>query len=422
MGAFLKKDLLIYWRDRKENIISLIITIILIVVLGLILPGWVENPASTLQLKAAYVVNDNETEGLNQFQVALAGGEIKEEAAASLSMLAEQKQPAKLLRELLTSDEVTEMINWTELKEDEALRQLEDGDIEAIVTIPEGFTRLALNKIILDEGDGAAISLVADNPSIEVNVLHGIIDSFTQQFNVSTAISYTLTKTGGIDKEITIPEVGGLEQIDGVRAITSFQYFTLAIAVLFAMYQAANTASKAVTEKREQVFQRILLSGSSPLSYLSGKLGVTLITALLTFTIVIVISNYTLNLFPNYSLKFWLGFLLLTAMMGLFVAAMSGLFTAIMFRINPDITIAIIQMLILVIGLIGGNFVPIYILPDVLKELWEWTPNGLWLSTMIQWIHQESWVTMAEGIFGLLIFTVVAIALSVWLFPKRGVI
>lgn len=421
MGNFLKKDLLINWRDRKENVTSIIITIVLIVVLGLILPGWVENPNSTLHLKAAYVVKDNETAGLNQFRTNLMGSEMNKEDVAKLMMLAEQNQPAKLLQKLLISDEVTQMVDWSALEEKEAQRKLENGEIQAIVTIPENFTIHSLNKMLLDEGNGATISLVADDPSLEVSVLQGTIEGFSQQFNRSTAIAFTLINNADVTvQEKSISSIGGFEIIEGVRPITSFQYFTLSIAVLFAMYQAANTASKSVVEKREQVFQRIIISGSRPLSYLSGKFGVTLIMALLKFTIVIVIAHFVLNLFPGYSLKFWLGFTMLTAMMGLFVAALSGLFTTIMFRIKPDITNAIIQSLILVLGLFGGNFVPITVLPDSIKIFSDWTPNGLWLSTMIKWIQQESWITMADGIFGLLVFTVAAMTICVWLFPRRG--
>lgn len=106
-------------------------------------------------------------------------------------------------------------------------------------------------------------------------------------------------------------------------------------------------------------------------------------------------------------------------MMVLLIAAMSGLFTVAMFRINPNIAEVVIQTMLLIIGIIGGNFVP-YILPDSLQQLWEWTPNGLWLSTIIQWIQQESWTTAANGLLGLTLFTVAIIALSVALFPRRG--
>ncbi|MCR8643816.1 ABC transporter permease [Paenibacillus sp. N1-5-1-14] len=422
MNIFFKKDMLLNWRDRKENIISLVISVVLITVLGYILPGWIENPTANLHLKAAYVVSDDEAAGIQQFKSSLTSSGLDKEAATSLAAKAEHISPAKLLQAYLANKQVTKMVEWVPLKKEEAVQQLNAGDVQAIVTIPEGFTFRTLNKILLGEGNGMPLQLVANDPSIKVGALQGIIDGYAKQFNTNSSIAFAIAQAGSSanSMSIVVPTIGGLEQIEGLRAITSYQYFTLAIGVIFAMYVAANTASKSVVEKREQVFQRILLSGSKSISYLGGKFGSTLIMSLLKFSIVVVVSHFILNLFPGYSLNFWLGFMLLTLMMGLFVAAMAGLFTAAMYRIQPDTTNAIIQSLLLVIGVIGGNFVPVFILPDSIQMLWVWTPNGLWLSTMIQWIQQESWSVMTHGVINLALYTVVIMAVSVWLFPKRG--
>lgn len=422
MWAFLKKDVLVNWRDRKGNIISLVVPTILIVVLGLVLPSWIENPSNTLQLKAAYVVQDDQAAGLEQFQISLERKGITGEDATKLSTLAAQTQPTKLLGDMLMSDKVTDMVEWVELDEDEALQRLKDKDIQAIVSLPDDFTFHTLNRMLLSEGDGAVISLISDDPSIEVEVLQGIISSFAQQLNSSAAIEYAWSDNHVItmDQESALPPTGGMERVKGMRVLTSFQYFTLAIGVMFAMYVASNSASKAITEKREHVFQRILLSGSHPLTYLTGKIGATMIMSLLQLALVILICHFGLNVFSGFSLEFWLGFVLLTVMMCLIIAALAGLFTAAMFRMNPNTSNAIIQSLLMIIGIVGGNFVPIYILPDSIQQFWEWTPNGLWLSTMIQWIQQESWEAATKGMFGLSIFIVVIVALSVWIFPKRG--
>ena len=421
MRAFLKKDVLVYWRDRKQNIFSLVIPLILIVVLGLLLPNWIENPTSTLQLKAAMVVHDNEAAGLEQFQSSLKSRGLPDEEAAVLFELAALSPPVSLLNDMLKSDQIVSMVEWVELDEEAALRRLQSGEIQAIVTLPEDFTLHILNKTLLDEGNGAAISLTSDDPSIEVGVLQGIIEGFTQQFNASSAIAHAGTHSAvTLNQEAVLPSIGGVETIEGVRVLTSFQYFTLAVGAMFAMYVAANSANKAITEKREHVFQRILLSGSHPLTYLAGKIIATLMMSLLQLTLVILICHFVLDLFPGYSLEFWLGFSLLMMMMCLIVAALGGLFTAAMFRMNANTANAIIQALLLIIGVIGGNFAPIYILPDAVQQLWEWTPNGLWLSTMIQWIQQESWEAAINGMLGLSAFIIAIIALSVWTFPKRG--
>ncbi|MDF2926573.1 MAG: transporter permease [Paenibacillaceae bacterium] len=421
MGAFLRKDVLVYWRDRRENIISLVVPLILIVILGLVLPGWIENPAAALQLKAAYVVKDDGNAGLDQFQSSLAGKGMKESEAAVLAELAERHQPARLLRELLGGEQLSGVVQLAEMDEEQALQQLAAKEIQAVITLPEGFTLNALNRMLLGEGTGAAILLTADKPSVEVGALQGIINGFARQLNTGMAIiQATPGRTEAMPAEAALPPTGGLERIEGVRAISSFQYFTLSIGVMFAMYVAAAIAYKAVAEKRQHILQRIQLSGSHPFSFLWGKIGSTLVMALTQLTCVIGICHFLLGLFPGFPLQFWLGLVLLTFTAGLFIAAMSALFTSFMFRINPDAANAVIHTLLIIIGIVGGNFVPVYALPHSVQQLWEWTPNGLWLSTVIQWIQQESWTVAVQGMLGLALFAAAAVALSIWIFPKRG--
>lgn len=419
MGPFFKKDLLVFWRDPKDNIISLVVPLVLIVVLGLVLPGWIENPASALQLKAALVTLDDEHAGLEQFRSSLTdAGKSKEEAAALIT-LARQASPAGLLRDALTSGQMAELGEFRQMAADAALQALKDGDVQAVISLPEGFTRDALNRSLLGMGPGASIDLTADDPALEVGALQGMIGGFIRQYNTSMAIAMASTDEGASAAPYT-PPAGGVEQIAGVRPVTSFQYFTLAIGVMFAMYVASTTASKAIAEKREHLLQRILLADNRPLAYLAGKTGSTLVFSMIQLSLVTLICHSVLKLFPGYSLRFWLGFGLLTIMMGLFIAALSAVFTAVLFRLNDNTGNAMIQTFLIIIGVLGGNFVPVYVLPDRVQQFWEWLPNGLWLSTMIQWIQQESWLTAIKGMTGLGIFAAAAAGISIWIFPKEG--
>ena len=57
-------------------------------------------------------------------------------------------------------------------------------------------------------------------------------------------------------------------------------------------------------------------------------------------------------------------------MMCLTVAALSALYTAMLFRMkDTDVATGISFILLLVLGVIGGNLVPIYILPDWLMSI-----------------------------------------------------
>ncbi|MBD8499749.1 ABC transporter permease [Paenibacillus arenosi] len=423
MNAFFKKDILVFCRDRKQILIPLILPIIMIVVMGFLLPNWMGNAPSSIKMKVGYVVKDDVENGLRKFQDSLAARGISEEEAVQLVGAAKEIHPANLLKYVFANEQVAEMIELTQLNEEEALLKLKAEEIHAIVTLPEGFTRGVLDKMLLGEGEGAAISLVAEDPTQEVSVLQGMIEGFMRQLNADAAIANAgaeAVKQGQMAWKPVVSEVGGVEQIEGINTVTTSQYFTLSITLIFTLFGAAAIAGKAVTEKREQVFQRILLSGSRPLSYLTGKISATFILAVVQLLLVFTVSHFALNVFSDFSLRFWIGFILLTVMLCVFIAAMSGLFTALMLRMNADIANGIINIFIIALGMVGGNFVPVYILPDSMQQLWGWTPNGLWLSTMVQWIQEQSWTVAVEGIMGLAVFTAVTVALSVWIFPKRG--
>ncbi|WP_028596630.1 ABC transporter permease [Paenibacillus assamensis] len=423
MRAFFKKDILVFCRDRKQVLIPLILPLILIIAMGFLLPNWMGNASSSIQVKVGYVVKDNVEAGLKKFEDSLATKGMSKDEVARLGMIAKDIHPTKLLNHVLADEQLTEMIIFTEMDEEEALLKLKAEEIHAIVTVPEGFTRNVVDRTLLGEGKGAAISLVAEDSTKEVTILQGMIGNFIRQLNTGAAIlnvGAEHVKQGGMHGESSITVVGGMERIEGVDTITTSQYFTLSITLIFTLFAALSIASKAITEKREQVFQRILLSGSRPLSYLAGKMSSTFILSTVQLLLVFTVSQFALHVFSDFSLQFWIGFILLTLMLCFFIAAMSGLFTALMLRINADIATAICNACILALGILGGNFVPVYILPDSMQQLWEWTPNGLWLSSVVQWIQVQSWTVAVEGILGLAVFTFVTVALSVWIFPKRG--
>lgn len=421
MWPFFKKDFLIYWRDRKELFVQLATPIVLIIVLGFAMPGWVENSNEPLQMSVALVNKDDEDTGLKEFMETLDAGVLEEEAVTSLMAGAEQLSPITLLMQMLNDEQVNEFVETLELDSETALQRLKVKDVVAIITIPEGFTRSSLNKMLLDEGNGAVLKLTADEASLKVNVLQDMLEGFRQTLNFQTAISQTLGEEAALLPGSMKQTVGGMEIVDGVEMLTSFQYFAMAFAVLFGLFTSLTTATKAGKEKREHVFERILLSGNHPFRYLAGKIGSTFGMSLLLLTIILLVSHLILNLFPERLLQFWLGMAIIIILFSLCVASLVSLFTSLIFRMKKDQTaIGISILLLILMGAIGGGFAPIYILPDWLRQAGEWTPNGLALSLFIQWVQDESFANLTEPLLKLIVITFVLAGLGIGLFPRRG--
>jgi len=424
LGVYFKKDFLVYWRDRKEMLIALFMPLVIILVLGLALPNWVENSNKSLEMRVALVVKDQQEEGLDSFQKSLKSLPISTEEKNRLSIAAASFEPEALLMNMLGDDQVTDFLQIAALDDQTAHAQLKEEKLEAIITIPVGYTLAALNKLFLHDGDGAVLTLTALENSIKVNVLQNMLDGFLGSMNYQAALNSGMDGQGdkGVDElALATNPVGGLEQIEGLDMITSFQYYALAISIFFALSISTTTASKSITEKREMVFMRLLLAGTHPFRYLSGKVGSTLCMSLLQCAVLMIVSHFLFQLFPGKSLIFWIGMTFILFMLCLTVAALSSLYTAMLFRMkDADVASGISFLLLVVLGVIGGNLVPIYILPDWLMNIGSLTPNGLALTSMIQWIQGSSFQDLCLPILYQGIFFIVILAASLWIFPRRG--
>lgn len=419
MGPFFKKDFLILWRDRNEMIISMIIFIVIIILLGYTTSSWVEKQSESLQMTVAIVNEDDEAAGILQFQQTIASSKLSVESRRTLELQAEQLFLAKSFKQMLDG---VEFVETAQLDDAAARQRLESEEITAIITIPAGFTQASLNKMLLNEGNGAEIKITADRRgSLRVDVLQDLVDEFMQPLNLRTAINRALNAEAeplGVSDQISA--LGGRETVEGVEPLTSFQYWAMAISIIAALFVSNATALKAITEKREQMFHRILLTGSHPLRYLSGKVGSTFCIALLQLSILIILSQFIFNLFPGRSLQFWFGMALISVMFSFSVAAVAAVLTSLTFWIKDSAASGLFTLLLGVIGCIGGSFIPIYILPDWLIQVGEWTPNGLTLSVFIQWMQQDSLNDLTVPFIRLAVFSIVMIGLGSWLFPRRG--
>ncbi|MCQ6560214.1 ABC transporter permease [Paenibacillus mendelii] len=422
MISFFKKDFLVHWRDRKEIIISLISPLVIIAVIGIALPGWVENPTKTLQIKVALVNADDEQAAMQEFRDSLAARSLPDDELLDIEQQLEQLSPIRMLKQVFQAEHVKEIVSMEELGNDDALQQLQEERIAAVVTIPDGFTLAALNKMVWNDGEGTALRIIAEKASLQVGVLNDIIDGYVQKLNVQSAFHHLLGADAGAAAIASddYSGIGGREMVDGVETVTSFQYYALAISIVFALLLSVTMASKAITEKRERTFQRILLTGSQPFHYLMGKMSAAFCLSILQLSIIILISHFALNIFPGRSLLFWLGVSAVLVLLSLCVGALVVLFTALVFRLHDETANGIAFIFSLIAGTIGGSFVPIYILPDWLRSAGEWTPNGLSLAVLLQWIQTETVADLSVPLVKLAVFAIATIGLASWCFPRRG--
>lgn len=421
MWHFLKKDLLVLVRNRTELILLLLMPFILICILGFALRGLMEGNADTLNMQVALVEQDEEAKGIEQFKNELSQLAMPSEAIAQIDLAATNMLPSDLLGDVLENDSVKNMIDVIEMDMIEAEKALEDEEVEAILTLPENFTYLTLQKMFLDKGEGSKLEiLVREEGGLQASIFETIIESFTQSVNFESAIAKVVEgKT--ITTASSVGDIGRVETISTRDPITTFQYYTIAMSVMFVLYVASTIASRAYVEKDQHVFNRIILSGKSPVAFLSGKFISATVVACIQLFILFALSTLIFQSFQGETVTFWLGMLAISFVLALCVGALAMLLTSITVRFNnPNINSAFSGGIVSIMAFAGGSFVPVSQLPGFVDLIGGLTPNGAALTAYIKWMQEARFVELTPEIISILVTATFLFIISLAIFPRRS--
>lgn len=418
MRSFIKKDMLIFWRDWKELLTILLLPIILILVLNYAFAGVFGDEEVSMDLQLAVVNQDDENEAMQQLNERLINdAAIEEQEAKAIVSAAGEVQPVQLLSNYLGSDDLKGWVTVYHLKENEAAERIKEGDLDGMLVIPQGYIADSLYASFTGESPTKSLIYKMEEETMNSSVMRQLIQGFIDQLNYQFVIQDI---TGGAEIDVALPE-GGFEDIGTAYDFTLTQYFTIAMGALFSLFVVTTVAMKTGVEIRDQVFNRILLTNSHPMRFLIGKMVSTVCLVMLQIIFVLIVAHFILDVFPDRTLTFWVGIFVMMFLLALVMSGLAAIFTAILLRMtNIDAANGFFMLILLLFGSLGGGFVPIYMMPGWLQEIGEWTPNGLFLAMLTEWVQYEDLSLTVQpslfliGIF--LLFTIIGLAL----FPKRG--
>lgn len=418
MRSFIKKDMLIFWRDWKELLTILLLPIILILVLNYAFAGVFGDDEASMDLQLAVVNQDDENEAMQQLNERLINDPaIEEQEAKAIVGAAGEVQPVQLLSDYLGSDDLKGWVTVHNLKENEAAERIKEGDLDGMLVIPQGYIADSLYASFTGESPTKSLIYKMEEETMNSSVMRQLIQGFIDQLNYQFAIQDI---TDGAEIDVALPE-GGFEDIGTAYDFTLTQYFTIAMGALFSLFVVTTVAMKTGVEIRDQVFNRILLTNSHPMRFLIGKMVSTVCLVMLQIIFVLIVAHFILDVFPDRTLTFWVGIFVMMFLLALVMSGLAAIFTAILLRMtNIDAANGFFMLILLLFGSLGGGFVPIYMMPGWLQEIGEWTPNGLFLAMLTEWVQYEDLSLTVQpslfliGIF--LLFTIIGLAL----FPKRG--
>jgi ABC-2 type transport system permease protein len=418
MCAFFRKDLLVFWRDRKEVLISVLSPIVIIIVLNFAFADlWFGDTDEEMKIDVGLVIEDDESIGLKQFEESVKAMEISETEKEVMIEQAALLSPSGHLRSFFNDPEINSLIHTERLDVKVAKKRVKDGDLDALVKIPDGFTYDVLGQMLFNEPSKSSLVIQTEEQSIESSTLQSILDGYIDTLNFQFALSNV---TGGETIDSILPR-GEKEIIEGIETISITQYFTIAMGVLFTLFIASTVATKTTTEKRERVFNRILLADSHPFYYLMGKVLSTFILAWFQLMIVLMVPQLLLDVFPGKSTEFWLGAFLIITFFALTVAGLSALFTSLTLRVsNTDAANGLFMLIIMLFAALGGSFFPLEVFPDWIQRVSEWIPNGVTVTSILYWLQYGDASSLFVPIIKLLGFFVGFLIIGMGLFPRRG--
>ena len=286
-------------------------------------------------------------------------------------------------------DELNDFIDGKAISDEKKARQqVEDGDLDVLVVVPEDFT-----ASVIEPGKGGTLR-VYYNPGAGIpgDVARSIIDGMTTQLNnqnialqvgipyaseqasrnsqaVDAAVAYVQEASQQLrEKEaITLNRVS----VEGeVREFNSLQYFGPGMAILFMTYALANGAVSILVDQRNWTMQRIWTTPSPRTVYLGGKMVGIYVTGIFQMIVLMVAMIFAANVVFGSDVAVWgtnvIGIVLMLASV---VAAGSGFALVIAsFAKNPDQGGSISTLVLTVTGLLGGAFIPVSDVP-VLGQL-----------------------------------------------------
>lgn len=421
MGAFLGKDVLVLLRDRTEVAVLLGMPFLLIAILGFALDGLIGGNIEVLKMQVAIVQEDDEQQGMEQFAAALNNSGMPIEQETALLAVAEETSPSTLLRELLAEGGLGELVTAQEMEAVTAERALEEEEIVAILTLPKDFTFHALQNMLLGIGTGSELQLtVSDYAATQSDVFRNILEEFGRSLSFESAVSRTAAEAGQFS-EASAFSVGGIETVSSAKPISSMQYYTIGMAVMFSLFVAGTVASKAFVERQQFVLDRILLSDRNPLIYLGSKAVAAAAITFCQLAILFVFSSLIFRTLDLTNPELWPGIFLISAVLAICVGALAALLTALTIRLNNETANSVFSGgIVIIFAFLGGSFMPKEGMPVFIQEIGGWTPNGAALTAFLIWFQEVEIEPLWGMLNRILATSVLLLLVSLFLFPRKG--
>jgi ABC-2 type transport system permease protein len=347
------------------------------------------------------------------------------------------------LADVFSSTELSDLMEPSASADPEAARRLIDEDqAAAAIIIPEGFTR----SIIPSDGTMFDATSVQPEPvKIEVyanpsrptssGVVKAIVDEFVSRVEEGRTSSITsivqMVSSGFLNPQNAASEVQDLFQnvdesqgtaitlktnTEGAEAIEFdiLAYMAPGMALLFLMYTVSYGGRSILAERSQGTLPRLLVSPTSNMQVLGGKVLGIFFTGAAQVGILILASSVFFGV--KWGDVLGLAVLILAAVFG---ATGWGMLLTALARTPAQIG-SIGSAMMLIFGILGGSFIDLKQMPPLVKTLSKITPNAWGLDGFSTLALGGTLPNLMKPITALLIMGALLFGIAVVLFNRQG--
>lgn len=423
MIDIISKDLRVVLRNRVALIFIFLMPIVLITILSFALGGvFTSDGVSIGHINIAVVDNAGEDEAQSLQQLGTSGGASTFDAK-SMSLYA-----------VLDSKDVAEFLSYTVTDEQTAKAQLQDGKIDAVVTIPKGFTSGVMTAMSGGGGDLKIDVLGAQDKTLQSSIVTSIVRAYADTLSALSADIDMLVKTamtGGIAPDAiaqldftsfmqSLSEQSDIKVdmrgIEARKALGSFSYYSIAITCMFLLYSAGQGSSFLLTESQEKTLLRLRAAGVSVKKLLLGKSVAVFFLCILQLIVLLGFSTLAFGIAWGNPLSF----ILISVCVAISITGLGVLLMVLVYRAgNPAVGSVFQSVIAQVLALFGGSFLPLTVLPAFFSTVALFTPNGLAVMAYTGNVSGAPLSEILPYLGGSVLMGFVLYFLGLMLFPKE---
>ena len=291
------------------------------------------------------------------------------------------------------------LFNVPESDDEEALRaEVEDGEITAVMVIPENFGATGATSVIDITYDGRKAQELGVARTIVTQVLDDVFKEVTQvptEYRVENWASISLTEVAGRGQGYTGFVVPGIVSLSIMQSALFGVIFTL------------------VRLRNQGVLKRLHATPISPRHFLAGSLFTRMLLLVMQTYVLLLVGIFVsgVEVAPGY-VMFWLEVIPLVLLGGIVFASLGLAVSGIAKTENTAAPLA--NIISLPMMFLSGVFIPHSVIPDWVVAIAKWLPLTFLADAMRAMVNSgETLFVQGGSILGLVVWAGIAFVLMV---------